>query len=67
MNIIIFLLINTLISVRLYAQITPKQGYIITNESDTIHGTIDYRSDAKNARECHSMAEGRKEYKTFAS
>lgn len=41
------------------------QGYIITNEGDTIHGTIDYRSDAKNARECHFMAEGQDEYKTF--
>lgn len=48
------------------AQINPTQGYIITNEGDTIHGTIDYRSDAKNARECHFMAEGQKEYKTFA-
>ena len=65
MNRIIFLLINTLISVKLYAQINPKQGYVITNEGDTIHGTIDYRSDVRNARECRFAAEGEKEYKTL--
>ena len=37
------------------AQINPTQGYIITNEGDTIHGTIDYRSDAKNARADHGV------------
>ena len=47
------------------AQVNPKQGYIITNEGDTIHGTIDYRSDVRNARECLFAAEGEKEYKTL--
>ena len=56
----------TFVFLEVSAQINPMQGYIITNEGDTIHGTIDYRSDAKNARECHFMAEGQKEYKTFA-
>ena len=27
------------------AQVNPKPGYIITNEGNTIHGTIDYRSE----------------------
>ena len=48
------------------AQVNPKQGYIITNEGDTIHGIIDYRSDARNARECHFMAAGSQEYKVYA-
>lgn len=56
----------TFVFLEVSAQINPMQGYIITNEGDTIHGTIDYRSDAKNARECNFMAEGQKEYKTFA-
>lgn len=42
------------------AQVNPMHGYIITNECDTVHGTINYRSDAKNARECHFLAEGRR-------
>ena len=40
------------------AQVNPKQGYIITNEGDTIRGTIDYRSDVRNARECRSSFSG---------
>ena len=48
----------TFVFLEVSAQINPMQGYIITNEGDTIHGTIDYRSDAKNARECNFMAEG---------
>ena len=55
----------TFVFLEVSAQINPMQGYIITNEGDTIHGTIDYRSDARNARECHFQAEGQKEYKTF--
>lgn len=27
-------------------------GYIITNENDTLHGLIDYRSEARNAKKC---------------
>ena len=27
----------------------PVKGYVITNDNDTIHGTIDYLSGAENA------------------
>lgn len=36
----------------LKAQTNFIPGYIITNENDTLHGLINYRSDARNAREC---------------
>lgn len=36
----------------LQAQTNFLPGYIITNEGDTLHGLIDYRSDARNARRC---------------
>ena len=41
-----------------YAQVNPKQGYVITNENDTIVGVIDYRSDNRNAQECIFQKEG---------
>lgn len=40
------------------AQVNPKRGYIITNENDTIHGTVDYRSDARNAQVCSFKVDG---------
>ena len=61
----LILLILATMSIRLSAQVNPQKGYIITNEGDTIHGTIDYRSDARNARECSFMAEGQTQYTTF--
>ncbi|MBQ8673393.1 MAG: hypothetical protein IJ511_04980 [Bacteroides sp.] len=35
------------------AQVNPQEGYLITLDNDTIHGLIDYRTAAQNARECH--------------
>ena len=49
----------------LYAQLNPKQGYVITNQNDTIYGTIDYLSDTKCASECHFQANGETEYKVY--
>jgi hypothetical protein len=57
MRSIIFILTISVYSLA-YAQVNPKQGYIITNEGDTIRGTIDYRSDVRNARECRSSFSG---------
>jgi hypothetical protein len=48
----------TFVFLEVSAQINPEQGYIITNEGDTIRGTIDYRSDVRNARECRSSFSG---------
>lgn len=49
----------------LYAQLNPKQGYVITNQNDTIYGTIDYLSDSKCAYECHFKPDGETGYKTY--
>lgn len=48
------------------AQVNPKQGYVITNEGDTIHGTISYRTDARNANECLFCADGETTYRSYA-
>ena len=49
----------------LKAQVNPQAGYVITNDNDTLRGTIDYRTDAKNARSCHFMADGETAYKEY--
>ena len=48
-----------------HAQVNPKQGYIITNENDTVMGVIDYRSDRRNASECIFQKEGKGEYVSY--
>lgn len=44
----------------LLAQVNPQKGYVITNENDTIYGTIDYLSYKKNCKECHFIPQGLK-------
>jgi len=39
------------------AQVNPQRGYILTNEGDTIRGTIDSRSETKNAQSCRFKAD----------
>jgi hypothetical protein len=48
-----------------YAQVNPKQGFIINNQNDTIYGTIDYLSDRKCANECRFLPNGESSYKTY--
>lgn len=47
------------------AQTNPQAGYIITNENDTLRGTIDYRTDARNARSCLFQADGETAFKEY--
>lgn len=47
------------------AQTNPQAGYVITNDNDTLRGTIDYRTDAKNAQFCRFMADGEITYKEY--
>ena len=48
-----------------HAQVNPKAGYIITNENDTVYGTIDYRTNMRNAEVCNFKAEGSASYKEY--
>ena len=59
------LIILTMLPSMIYAQLNPKQGYIITNQNDTIYGTIDYLSDTKCAYNCRFMPAGETEYKVY--
>lgn len=47
------------------AQTNPQPGFIIANDGDTIVGTIDYLSAAKNARACMFRREGEVEFRTY--
>lgn len=47
------------------AQTNPQAGYVITNDNDTLRGTIDYRTDAKNAQSCRFMADSETTYKEY--
>ncbi len=38
--------------IKLSGQTDFRPGCVITNENDTLHGLIDYRGDARNARRC---------------
>lgn len=44
------------------AQVNPKNGYIITNNQDTIYGMIDYRINDVNSKQCFFKAEDSQEY-----
>ena len=63
---IIFMLLLAMISMRLAAQVNPQKGYVITNENDTIYGTIDYLTDAQNVKACLFQKEGESEYKALS-
>lgn len=48
------------------AQVNPKAGYIITNEGDTVRGTIDYLTDARNVKACLFKEKGDNGYKSLS-
>ena len=50
----------------LVAQVNPQKGYVITNENDTVYGTIDYLTDARNAKACLFQKNGEREYKSLS-
>ncbi len=65
-GIIFFLLSLAAMPVQLAAQVNPQKGYIITNGNDTIYGTIDYLTDARNVKECLFQKKGKNEYKSLS-
>ena len=48
-----------------FGQRNPVDGYIITNQNDTIHGTIDYLTAAENCVSCHFKAKGQEAFKEY--
>lgn len=62
----LLLLSFCMLSMEMTAQVNPQKGYIITNENDTIHGTIDYLTDAQNVLACLFRKEGESVYKSMS-
>ena len=48
------------------AQTNPKEGYIITSQNDTIHGTIDYLTESKSEHNCKFRKKGETEFKNYS-
>lgn len=53
------------LSVLAHAQTNPQPGFIITNENDTVRGTVDYLSDLRNQRGCLFKANGEEGYHNY--
>nr|MCR5394962.1 hypothetical protein [Bacteroidales bacterium] len=48
-----------------YAQVNLREGIVITLVGDTLHGDIDYRTDAMNAEHCSFRQDGQSEVRTY--
>ena len=63
---ILFLLLLATMSMQTTSQVNPQKGYVITNGNDTVHGTIDYLTDARNAKACLFQEKGEDGYKSLS-
>ena len=63
---ILFLLLLSTMPMQTTAQVNPQKGYVITNGNDTVHGTIDYLTDARNAKACLFQEKGEDGYKSLS-
>lgn len=55
-----------LLPMQMSAQVNPKEGYVITNEGDTVRGTINYLKDEENAKACQFRKAGESTYKKLS-
>jgi hypothetical protein len=62
---ILLLLAILSFSVISYGQKDFKHGYVITNDNDTLYGTIDLKSNYKNSRTCNFLSDSDPTSKEF--
>ena len=62
---IILSLFTLFLSIVVSAQENPEQGYIITNQNDTIYGMIDFRTNDVNSKQCLFKENGSEEYRAY--
>ena len=65
-GIVLLLLLSAMMPMQLTAQVNPHRGYVITNDNDTVYGTIDYLTDARNVKACLFKEEGENGYKSLS-
>ena len=63
---IIFMLLLATMPIRIAAQVNPQRGYIITNDNDTVYGTIDYLTDGRNVKACLFQKDGEQEFRSLS-
>ena len=66
-NILLFFIINSVFSTVIYAQNNYIQGYVLTNENDTIFGLINFRTIKNNHKQCSFKADEYSEVITLLS
>ena len=59
-TIFLFLLLSAISAMGL-AQVNLREGIVITLEGDTLHGSIDYRTDEMNSEQCYFIQDGQQE------
>lgn len=64
-KIFFFLLLGTMMSLQMRAQVNPKPGFIITNHGDTIRGNIDFRTNERLSKQCEFWANGSNKGNTY--
>ena len=64
-NVLLLLFTSTLMAQQANEPRNPVEGYVITNNNDTIHGTIDYLTGHENAFGCRFQSEGETVFKTL--
>lgn len=65
-KVILLSLLGAMMCLQVQAQINPQEGYVITNDNDTIYGTIDYLTDEQNVKQCLFQRKGETEFKSLS-
>jgi hypothetical protein len=65
-RLLLFWLLLTLVPFFCFGQKDFKSGYIITNDSDTLYGLINLKSNYQNSRSCEFKKENDSESKTYS-
>ena len=65
-HLLLTLLLLTLCATSGMAQINLREGIVITLSGDTLHGSIDYRTDRMNAEKCYFIQDGHNDPITLA-
>ena len=65
-KVILLSLLGAMMCLQVQAQVNPQEGYVITNDNDTIYGTIDYLTDEQNVKQCLFQRKGETEFKPLS-
>ena len=58
MNLLLMAVVSSAMAQQTAEPRNPVRGYVITNDNDTLWGTIDYLTGKENAEACHFQKDG---------